>query len=83
MKKLLLLALLAGASHVCTAQTTQTTHEISQDSLVRLYTYLDSLPVSELSKQREHYIYVCRTQPSEQHDRILAYIEEKLKTAKP
>lgn len=49
------------------------------DSLQLAKSMVDQLSPSELTKQRERFIYLNRTQPSKIHKDVLVYIEEKYK----
>ena len=49
------------------------------DSLQLAKSMVDQLSPSELTKQRERFIYLNRTLPSKIHKDVLVYIEEKYK----
>lgn len=50
------------------------------DSLALAKSMLDQLAPSEISKQRERFIYLNRTQPSKINEDILIYLNEKFKS---
>jgi hypothetical protein len=60
------------------SQTNNTPKNYS-DSLQLAKSMVDLLSPAELTKQRERFIYLNRTQPSKINKDVLVYIEEKYK----
>jgi|GEM_PF-2575099 len=50
------------------------------DSLTLAKSMIDQLAPSEISKQRERFIYLNRTQPSKINEDILVYLNDKFKS---
>ena len=82
MKKLLLSALLLFSCLTATAQNASENSKfpiITEDSLVKLYHFIDDASVFDLTKLQESYRYKSRLEPSTQNKEILLYIDEKLR----
>ena len=90
MKNLLLILYIFSACNFGISQSENTSAQekpdfsipISQDSLVKLYAFIDLLPPFELTKIRESYIYRSRVAPTYQNKEILMYIEKAIVTTK-